>query len=124
MALTLEQAQTRLSSIATGDTEALKNLINELSIEASGSKTILYSGMGEDFSKNLSNNPDIRIIDNTQAFKFLKAVESPSSIQEEFKRILETDDFDRVTPANEFLYGIDGNPRTKGACHWGTGNFK
>ncbi len=31
MALTLEEAQTRLSSIATGDTEALKNLINEFS---------------------------------------------------------------------------------------------
>ncbi len=52
MALTLEQAQTRLINIATGDTEALKNLINELSVEASGSKTILYSGMGEDFSKS------------------------------------------------------------------------
>ncbi len=45
MALTLEEAQIRLSSIATGDTESLKNLISELSVEASGSKTILYSGM-------------------------------------------------------------------------------
>ena len=52
MALTLEEAQIRLSSIATGDTESLKNLISELSVEASGSKTILYSGMGEDFSKS------------------------------------------------------------------------
>jgi hypothetical protein len=63
MALTLEEAQIRLSSIAIGDTEALKNLINELNVEASGSKTILYSGMGDDFSKNLSNNPDIRILE-------------------------------------------------------------
>jgi hypothetical protein len=103
MALTLEQAQTRLINIATGDTEALKNLINELSVEASGSKTILYSGMGEDFSKNLSNNSDIRIIDSTQAFEFLKEVEKPSEIQNQFKRILGTQNFDRGTPANEFL---------------------
>ena len=75
MALTLEQAKTKLRNIATDDIEALKNLINELSIEVSGSKTILYSGMGEDFSKSLSNNPDIRIIDNTKAFEFLKEVE-------------------------------------------------
>ncbi len=74
MTLTLEQAQVRLGNIATGDTEALKNLINELSVEASGNKTILYSGMGEDFSKTLSNNPDIRFIDNTQAFEFLEGL--------------------------------------------------
>ncbi len=118
MALTLEQAQIRLSNIATGDTESLRNLINELSVEASGNKTILYSGMGEDFSKTLSNNPDIRIIDNTQAFRFLKKIEdAESEIQNQFKRILGTQNFDRGTPANQFLYGADGNPRTQGA--WG-----
>ena len=52
MALTLEQAKTRLINIATGDTEALKNLINDLSIEASGNKTFILNQGNKRFKMN------------------------------------------------------------------------
>ncbi len=42
MALSYEQAKNRLENITTK--EQLRALINELSVESSGSKTILYSG--------------------------------------------------------------------------------
>lgn len=52
MALTLEQLQTKLRNIAIWYREALKNLINELSVEVSGSKTFILNQGNKRFKMN------------------------------------------------------------------------
>ncbi len=67
MALTTKKANDAIQELIDEGKlteESLKDIINQLDTYAGdGKKTILYSGMGEDFSKSLSNNPDIRIIE-------------------------------------------------------------
>jgi hypothetical protein len=76
MVLTAQQANQELAKVTTVD--QLRNLINQLSIEAEGKTTILYSGSTANGVSNadiiqgmLRNGDDIRVIDNTEAEKFL-----------------------------------------------------
>nr|WP_230950309.1 RTX toxin [Xylella fastidiosa] len=76
MALTLEQANALLGSITTQ--EQLRDLINQLDIHSSGSITVLYSGDTANGVSNpqilqgmLHNGDAIRVIDTTEAAKFL-----------------------------------------------------
>ncbi|WP_027700291.1 hypothetical protein [Xylella fastidiosa] len=76
MTLTAEQANALLGSITTQ--EQLRDLINQLDIHSSGSITILYSGYTANGVSNsqilqgmLHNGDAIRVIDTTEAAKFL-----------------------------------------------------
>jgi hypothetical protein len=76
MALSAQEANARLATITTK--EQLRDLINQLDISASGKTTILYSGVTADGISHaqiiqgmLRNGGDIRVIDQTEASKFL-----------------------------------------------------
>ncbi|ALR01933.1 hypothetical protein [Xylella fastidiosa] len=76
MSLTVEQANALLGSITTQ--EQLRDLINQLDIHSSGSITVLYSGDTANGVSNsqilqgmLHNGDAIRVIDTTEAAKFL-----------------------------------------------------
>ncbi|WP_434428574.1 RTX toxin [Xylella fastidiosa] len=76
MSLTAEQANALLDSITTK--EQLRDLINQLDIHSSGSITVLYSGYTANGLDNsqiiqgmLHNGDTIRVIDTTEAAKFL-----------------------------------------------------
>lgn len=68
------------------DEVGLRNLINQLDVSASGSVTVLYGGnVGNNIGARaiidgmLANGDDIRVIDTTEAAKFLNiALASPS----------------------------------------------
>lgn len=88
MALTAQQANDALNGVNTVD--QLRDLINQLSIEADGKTTILYSGNTADGVSNaqivqgmLNNGDDIRVIDKTEAAKFLDLYDrdSPTRIK-------------------------------------------
>ena len=76
MGLTAEQANERLPKINTP--EELRELINQLDTRTHGKVTILYSASVNgstlhtmDAIAHLKQNPDLRVLDNTEAFKFL-----------------------------------------------------
>ncbi len=76
MSLTAEQANALLGSITTQ--EQLRDLINQLDIHSSGSITVLYSGYTANGVSNsqilqgmLHNGDTIRVIDTTEAARFL-----------------------------------------------------
>lgn len=119
MPLSAAQANAQLASITT--LEQLRNLVNQLDITAGtpGSTTLLYSGgmPGGGDSNSAAKalalaQPGLRIIDDTQAAKFLD-VFSATANTALINRCVElgfgnpkTPD----TPANQFLFGsVDGN---------------
>ncbi|ALR01935.1 hypothetical protein [Xylella fastidiosa] len=76
MSLTVEQANALLGSITTR--EQLRDLINQLDIHSSGRITVLYSAYTANGVSNsqilqgmLYNGATIRVIDTTEAAKFL-----------------------------------------------------
>ena len=79
MALSFEQAVSQLTSLrSTGNLNAtsLRELISALDISASGSVTVLYSGTvngvsATEIASGLKNDPVVRVIDKTEAAKFL-----------------------------------------------------
>lgn len=82
MALDLTQAKAALASLVSGSytTNDLLNLARQVDISATGSVTILYSGTvnGEAaylIAKEMAEDSDIRVIDKTQAAKFLQSDE-------------------------------------------------
>ncbi|HEB4874457.1 TPA: hypothetical protein R0C45_002637 [Kluyvera ascorbata F0526] len=117
--LTTRQANNLLSSITT---EAeLRELLYQLDVSCAGSTTVLYSGaLGEvetsdgnmntirssDIVDGLKDNPDIRLIDKTEASIFMNS--------KKFKNILYSIFGDKPlelgSKSNQFLFGeiIDG----------------
>ncbi|MBU0792145.1 MAG: hypothetical protein KKC55_17005 [Gammaproteobacteria bacterium] len=95
MTLTANQAIQQLldnpSAFAT--TESLLGLVNQLSVEASGKVTVLYSGsLGQDaFGKSVSSGEvvknlvdrgaDIRVIDKTEAAKFISSRDFEQAVE-------------------------------------------
>ncbi len=84
MTLTAQQANLALANVTTAD--QLRSVINQLSIYASGSTTVLYSGTTANGVSNsqiiqgmLRNGENIRVIDNTEAAKFLD-LRDPNSL--------------------------------------------
>lgn len=105
----------------------LKRIINELDVTDTSAiadaKTILYSGMDKDTVSKLANNPKNRILDNTDASKFLN-IDENKTLQDTLEKIYPDSDWNtRGTEANNFLNGVDGNPRTPGAWDTISENF-
>ncbi|OCA58221.1 hemolysin [Xylella fastidiosa subsp. pauca 11399] len=130
MTLTAEQANALLGSITTQ--EQLRDLINQLDIHSSGSITVLYSGDTANGVSNsqilqgmLHNGDDIRVIDTTEAAKFLnvdpKDPNSNTALYQKLQQII-GDRPDRWgSPSNQFLFGertFDGTRLPNGA--WDT----
>jgi len=121
MALTAQQANQALANVTTVD--QLRSIINQLAIEASGKTTVLYSGTTANGVDNssliqgmLRNGDDIRVIDNTEAAKFLQLDKDLPNHNEVLadklaKLGLSGDPIrDRNSPANKFLFGdVDAN---------------
>ena len=80
--LTQAEAEEKLSGIK--DAKGLRNLINQLDVSTSGSKTVLYSDIVNDTQskniiKKLQKDSNYRIIDNTEAAKFLNTANQEGS---------------------------------------------
>jgi hypothetical protein len=105
MALTMAQANQILATIST---EAeLRNLIAQLDVGgATGKATILYSGTdngvysGDLVKAAYENGADIRVLDNTEASRFL-SLEFNSQLAPELERIFGTRANQPGTSANK-----------------------
>ena len=124
--LTTKQANSFLNTITSE--EELKALLYQLDVSCSGSTTVLYSGvLGEvgstseavsivrasDIVNDLKNNPDIRLIDKTEASAFL----SNPELDDILFHIFGDDRDDIGSKSNQFLYSeiIDGVRQPNGA---------
>jgi len=138
MALTIEQANNQIQNLIDNNrvTESsLKNIINQLDTYAGdGKKTILYSGVGN-LLDGMDSDPNVRILDNTQASKFLTQAKELNKdgktnpfldaleIIYDEPADLQSSGGKSGNKANIFVNGIDGNPRTKGAWDTISENF-
>ncbi|MCD8460356.1 calcium-binding protein [Xylella taiwanensis] len=127
MSLTAEQANALLDSITTK--EQLRDLINQLDINSGGSTTVLYSGNTVNGLDNfqilqgmLHNGDDIRVIDNTEAAKFLNVTPGDPNrndvLEEKLQQIFGDDPNERNSRSNQFLFGertADGTRFPNGA---------
>jgi hypothetical protein len=117
MGLTKQQANLRLELIHTP--EQLRQLIKEIDTLGTGNTTVLWSGsagfFGTDNSQRISaehmskslfaQDPDFRIVDNTEAAKFLDTNRNSKNYNKAFKdKLYElfSGDTDKI---NEFLIG-------------------
>ena len=124
--LTTKQANSFLNTITSE--EELKALLYQLDVSCSGSTTVLYSGvLGEvgstseavsivrasDIVNDLKNNPDIRLIDKTEASAFL----SNPALDDILFKIFGDDRYNVGSKSNQFLFGeiIDGVRQPNGA---------
>lgn len=123
MALTANQAIQRLldNPAAFSTEESLLGLVNQLSVEATGKVTVLYSGsLGQDaFGKSVSagavvenlveRGADIRVIDKTEAAKFIKSRDFEQAVERVTGSSIETPN----SAANDFLYNAKGGAWAK-----------
>ncbi|ALR09337.2 hemolysin [Xylella fastidiosa] len=130
MSLTVEQANALLGSITTR--EQLRDLINQLDIHSSGSITVLYSGYtANGFSNSqilqgmLYNGDAIRVIDTTEAARFLNVDPTTPNwnkpLYQKLEQIIGGNPNEWGTPSNQFLFGekaADGTRLPNGA--WDT----
>ncbi|NUE96934.1 hypothetical protein GYW75_11170 [Gilliamella sp. ESL0232] len=113
--LTKEEAEKRLFKVK--DADGLRDLIQQLDINTHGKTTILYSGMldsGMHTSQiidQLKNNSSLRLIDNTEASKFLAdATVDDSPLNRKLKQIFGVKGRDELpSQAYEFLFGSNSN---------------
>jgi hypothetical protein len=118
--LTFDQAMNELDSVHTK--EQLTDLIRRLDTNTHGSVTVLYSGMLDsdmhsmDVISGLKNNPDYRILDNTDAFKFLAVTRDVVTgkienlkLHDKMVQIFGDMPNDRGSDANNFLFGSKGS---------------
>jgi len=125
MSLTKEEANARLKDINTP--EELRELLENLSVETSGNKTLLVSGNSningnsistDGIAKEIKDNyPDIRVIKRTDAYDFLDLKEN-KLLRETLRRIYGTNPRDRDTTAGQFIGGTinpDGSRNNDGA---------
>ncbi|WP_221064414.1 calcium-binding protein [Methylomagnum ishizawai] len=129
----MTQANVLLDSI---NTEAeLKALVSQLDVSATGKVTVLYSGningtySGTIIKSMLSSGEDIRVLDNTQASKFLDIYDPANQnlkLVDTLKRIFGDDPYAVGSSANQFLFGISdasGTRITTGAWDTISANF-
>ncbi|MGE4472559.1 MAG: hypothetical protein AB7D20_07160 [Sulfuricurvum sp.] len=125
MALTVQEAKNAIQALidhqkTTGETvitqESLRNIIKDLSLDAgNGKTTVLYSGVGE-LPTSLTSDPNLRILDNTQAAKFLEQArigQNPEFVNALKMLYGEQPDLQssgKGTPANLFVNGDATNP--------------
>ncbi|NUF50341.1 calcium-binding protein, partial [Gilliamella sp. ESL0250] len=113
--LTKEGAEKLLFKVK--DANGLRDLIQQLDINTHGKTTILYSGMldsGVHTSQiidQLKNNSSLRLIDNTEASKFLSdAFLINSPLNRKLKQIFgKGEDSQLSNKAIEFLFGSNSN---------------
>jgi Ca2+-binding RTX toxin-like protein len=113
--LTKDEAEKRLFKVK--DVDGLRDLIQQLDINTHGKTTILYSGWldsGVHTSQiidQLKNNSSLRLIDNTEASKFLSdALSNGSPLNRKLKQIFgEGKQKQLPSQAYEFLYGSNSN---------------
>lgn len=116
MALSFEQAVSQLTSLrSTGNLNAtsLRELISALDVSASGSVTVLYSGTVNDVSATdialgLKNDPSVRVIDKTEAAKFLD-LDRNTALADALRELFGGNPKLPGTPANAFLFGATEN---------------
>jgi hypothetical protein len=112
MALSAEDALSALQEILANSTDGkatqvqLRELASLVATDAPGSVTVLYSGgdatrIAEVLAKT---NPDLRLLDNTQAYKFLNSPQFLKAIEDCFG----SNPTERGTLANNFLSGAEG----------------
>lgn len=100
---------------------ALRSLVVQLNTDASGGKTVLYSGRvngtsaGNVISGLLDQGADIRVIDETEAFKFLNSDDFLSATAESFGTTLDEltnpeANSPAKTAANNWLYDAKNGP--------------
>jgi hypothetical protein len=109
MSLTFTQANAQLAAVTTAD--QLRTLIAQVDIFATGSTTVLYSGKlpngndaGDVTRAMLAQGADIRILDTTDAAKFLDLNQNPDLLNK-LKQIFGDEPGIRGTTANQFLFG-------------------
>ena len=117
--------------------DLLRGIIERLDVSTHGSTTVLYSGpieieLGENgrgtghLVNELKNNADIRLLDNTEAFKFLNLNKDQdnAALRHALESIFGDDPISPGSRANQFLYGNNTTPRTaKGAWDIISRNF-
>ena len=120
--LTLAEAEKNLSGIK--DAKGLRNLINQLDVSTSGSKTVLYSDIVNDTQskniiKKLQKDSNYRIIDNTEAAKFLNtANQEGSPLNKKLRAIFGSNGKKLSNQAIEFLYGSQNNGARQNNGAW------
>ncbi|WP_276922405.1 calcium-binding protein, partial [Frischella perrara] len=127
--LTQAEAEEKLSGIK--DAKGLRNLINQLDVSTSGSKTVLYSDIVNDTQskniiKKLQKDSNYRIIDNTEAAKFLNtANQEGSPLNKKLRAIFGSNGKKLSNQAIEFLYGsqLNGARQNNGAWDVVANNF-
>lgn len=124
MGYTGEQAKLELQKILSGEKPAtldeLNKIISDLDVTDTkadvNAKTILYSAMDEDTLTNLAKDSKNRMLNNTEAFKFLDKINENDTFAKAWKKITGSEpDWDPVNYSGEvdkFIGGVDGNPRT------------
>jgi hypothetical protein len=118
MALTMQEANVLLDNVHT---EAeLRNLLDQLDINSEGKTTVLYSGnvaegigSGDIIKGMLANGDNVRVIDTTEAAKFLDIFSDLNKNQkliDKLENIFGTDPTIKGTAGNQFLFGqFDSN---------------
>ena len=120
--LTLAEAEKNLSGIK--DAKGLRNLINQLDVSTHGSKTVLYSDIVNDTQskniiKKLRKDSNYRIIDNTEAAKFLNtAHQEGSPLNKKLRAIFGSNGKKLSNQAIEFLYGSQHNGARQNNGAW------
>ena len=133
MSYTVEQANAELRKIVEGRLPATKaeltRIIENLSVETSGQKTVLYSGMNMNEIDKLAKDPKIRILNNTEAYKFLNKIQENKDFADAWKKIngkYPEWKPDYSSPADKFIGGedpVNGKPRKMGAWDIISKNF-
>ena len=133
MGYTVEQANAELRKIVEGKLPATKaeltRIIENLSVETSGQKTVLYSGMDMNEIDKLTKDPKLRILNNTEAYKFLDKIQDNKDFADAWKKITgeKNPNFDNhSSPVGKFIGGedpVNGKPRKMGAWDIISKNF-
>ena len=127
--ITAEEAHEKLNTITSK--EEFKALINELNVEVKGknptAQTLLYSGEiikedthvnTSDIASKVSDNPNMRLIDNTEADRFLASIYVDKESHPDFKmgkdlagklsKVFGGNPLERGTPSNTYYNQPNG----------------
>ncbi|WP_297896771.1 hypothetical protein, partial [uncultured Campylobacter sp.] len=133
MGYTKDQADVELRKIVEGKLPTTKaeltRIIENLSVEASGQKTVLYSGMNMNEIDKLAKDPKLRMLNNTEAYKFVSTLKENKYFIKAWEKITgernpNFDDYN--SPVGKFIGGedpVDGKPRKAGAWDIISKNF-
>ncbi|MCD8213317.1 MAG: calcium-binding protein, partial [Campylobacter sp.] len=133
MSYTEKQANAELRKIAEGKLPATKaeltRIIENLSVETSGQKTVLYSGMNMNEIEKLAKDPKLRMLNNTEAYQFVNKLKSNKAFIDAWGKITgdtkpNFDDYN--SQVGKFIGGEDpanGKPRKMGAWDIISKNF-